>query len=597
MLSEDAIDNLVQPIVERQEAINLYVILKIARAIKEIGEIIPSDVYKLERILKAGADVREINKELARLTKLQIEDIKSLIKTAAADSYLETKPFYDYSKKPYIPFEKNEELQKFVSAVAEQTSGTYKNISKAQAFMLRDPKNPKILKPTPISETYQSVIDEAVQSVTNGGIDYNTAIRRELKQLIESGLRKADYQAESGRYHSQRIDTAVRRNVLDGIRAVNQGVQDETGRQFGADGKEITVHEYPAPDHAPVQGHQFSNYEYDRMQVGDCFTDVKGNCFAGFQRAIGTLNCRHLAFSIIIGVFSTTYTDEELKEKLEKNEKGYTFPNGRHLTMYQCTQEQRRLETEIRRAKDGHMIAKEAGDMKLAEEYKAKVGKYTNQYKAFSAACGLTPKMQKTRVKSYGNKKAVDKSNESGIIKETNKSPITQITDKAIERVPNLKIQGYSDEQSKFIQQQHKELLTYARDKNSSNEAAFVFRNDLSDRKEFLGTDDKLDFGTSLTGMGDDIFVMHNHPRNGSYSDRDVRFLLEYDNVKALSIVMNNGGVELLIKTKDFNMNEAKVAFKRAYKKHVKNNTGMEIDKAIAEFLKKYKEGLEWIKK
>lgn len=401
MLSEDATDNLVQPIIDRQEAINLYVVLKIAHAIKEIGEIPPSDVYKLGRLLKSGADVREINKELARLADLQVKDIKKVIKAAAADSYFSAKPFYDYRKKPFIPFEKNKEIQNIVSAVAEQTAGTYKNISKAQAFMLRDPIDPKILKPTPTSEAYDSVVDEAIQSVTNGGVDYNTAMRRTLKQLTDSGLRLAEYQAESGRFHSQRMDTAVRRNLLDGIREVNQAVQDETGKRFGADGKEITVHEYPAPDHAPVQGHQFTNGEYDKMQVGDSFKDVKGKFFYGFERAIGTLNCRHFTFSIIIGVFDPTYTDKELNDKLIANQKGYTFPNGRHLTMYQCTQEQRRLETKIRRAKDGYMAAKAAGNTELAKEYKAKVGKYNNQYKTFSAACGLKPKMEKTRVQGY----------------------------------------------------------------------------------------------------------------------------------------------------------------------------------------------------
>ena len=401
MLSEDATANLVQPIIERQEAINLYVVLKIAHAIKEIGEIPPSDVYKIGRLLKSGADLREINEELARLADLQVKDIKKVIKTAATDSYFSAKPFYEYRKMTFIPFEENEEIQKIVSAVADQTTGTYKNISKAQAFMLRDPMNPKKLIPTSTSEAYDSVVDEAIQSVTNSGVDYNTAMRRTLKQLTDSGLRLAEYQAESGRFHSQRMDAAVRRNLLDGVREVNQAVQDETGKQFGADGKELTVHEFPAPDHAPVQGHQFTNLEFDKMQVGQSFKDVKGKSFYGFERAIGTLNCRHFAFSIIIGVFDPTYTDKELNDKLIANQKGYTFPNGRHLTMYQCTQEQRRLETEIRRAKDGYMAAKAAGNTKLADEYKAKIGKYTNQYKAFSAACGLKPKMEKTRVQGY----------------------------------------------------------------------------------------------------------------------------------------------------------------------------------------------------
>ncbi len=421
MLSEDALESLVQPIIDRQEQINLYIIAQIARVIKEIGEIPPSYVYRLERMIKSGGDVLKINKEIASLAALQVDDIKRIIKTAAKDIYLDAKPFYDYREMPFIPFEKNEELQKIVSAVAEQTENTYKNLSKAQAFMLRDPKNPKNLVPTPVSKAYQSVIDEAVQANKMSGINYNTAIRRSLQQLVDSGLRVADYQSESGKYHSQRLDTAVRRNVLDGIRAVNQEVQDETGKQIGADGKEISVHNFPAPDHAHVQGHRFTNAEYDKMNEGKDFVDVNGTHFDGFPRAIGVLNCRHFAFSVILSASTPNYSQEELDKILAENEKGYTFPDGKHLTMYECTQEQRRLETAIRHAKDGAITAREAGDDVLENKYRAKVAKYTKQYKAFSEACGLSPKTGKTYVKGYGRKKAVDKSAESVIIKESEK--------------------------------------------------------------------------------------------------------------------------------------------------------------------------------
>ena len=100
MLSENALDNLMQPIIDRQEAINTYVVKTIAQRVKEIGTLKPSDVYKLERILKSGADVRKINKEIARLTGLNEKQIKQLIKKVAEDAYIDTKPYYDYRQKP-----------------------------------------------------------------------------------------------------------------------------------------------------------------------------------------------------------------------------------------------------------------------------------------------------------------------------------------------------------------------------------------------------------------------------------------------------------------------------------------------------------------
>lgn len=419
MLSDKAIEKLIQPIINRQININNYVIGIIAKRIKEIGEILPSDLYKLEALMRSGNDVQKINKEIAILTNRQISDIKHIIQEVALDSYIDMKRFYDYRMIPFIPFKENVELQKVVKSIAAQTSNTYRNLSKSQAFMIRDLKNPKILRPTSISDTYKTIIDEAVQANQTAGIDYKTAMRRSLRQLVDSGIRNVSYNTESGRVYTQRLDTAVRRNILDGIRAVNQGVQDETGKQFGADGVEITVHEYPAEDHAPVQGHQFTLEEYAKIspatsiqsdnsidtshyeKTDDVLFDVEGRQYEVFERKIGTLNCRHFTFSIIIGVFPPNYTDEELQQILDRNEKGYELPNGKKLTLYQCTQKQREMETKIRWAKDGQMAAETAGDNELANEYQAKVNKYEAEYREFSKACGLTVKHAKTYVYRY----------------------------------------------------------------------------------------------------------------------------------------------------------------------------------------------------
>ena len=403
MLSQDAIENLVQPIVTRQQKINEFVIEIICKRVKEIGQLLPSDLHRLERLLKMGGDVKKINEEIARQTGLQVKDIKALIKEVALDGYMDAKPYYDYRHKAFIPFVKNIALQNIVNAVATQTAEEYINMSKAQAFMIRDLKHPKNLIPTSISKTYYSVVDEAIQAVQSGVLDYNTAMRRTIQQLADSGIRRIEYNPESGRRYTQRMDTAVRRNVLDGVRAVNQGVQDEVGKQFGADGKEITVHSNPAPDHAAVQGHQFSNEEFEKMQSEDniSFKDTKGREYEHFDRHIGTLNCRHFTYSIIIGFSNPNFTDAQLKKIVADNEKGYTLPNGKHLTMYECTQEQRKMETAVRYAKDGQMAALEAGDEVLAKKYQAQINELTNKYNSFSKACGLSPKPVKMRVAGY----------------------------------------------------------------------------------------------------------------------------------------------------------------------------------------------------
>ncbi len=401
MLSENDIEKLIAPIVDRQEAINDYVIRKIALRVKEIGNLLPSDVYKLERLLKSGADIRKINQEISRLTGLQVKAIKDLIKTVAKNAYLDVKPLYDYRGIKQPAFDKNANLGRLVRAVANQTANTYVNFAKAQAFMIRDMANPKRLIPMSLSKTYYSVIDEAVQANQRGVIDYNTAMRRTMTQLVDSGIRHVEYNAESGKHYTQRLDTAVRRNLLDGVRAINQAVQDETGKEYGADGKELSVHANSAPDHEPIQGHQFTNEEYEKLQTAQPFQDLTGRHFDPIERPIGVLNCRHFAYSIICGVNKPNYTLEQLDALMEKNKEGYTDSKGRHYTLYQCTQKQRDMETDIRRAKEKQMTLETSGDTKGAEAAKAAVVKGMRNYKTFSEQCGLAPKMDKTRVAGY----------------------------------------------------------------------------------------------------------------------------------------------------------------------------------------------------
>ena len=44
MLNDNAIDSLIQPIIDRQEHINIFVLTTIANKVREIGTLSPSDV-------------------------------------------------------------------------------------------------------------------------------------------------------------------------------------------------------------------------------------------------------------------------------------------------------------------------------------------------------------------------------------------------------------------------------------------------------------------------------------------------------------------------------------------------------------------------
>jgi len=399
MLSDVQIDNLIQPFVDRQQMLESYVINHIAKSIKEIGTISKSDIYKLQQLYKIGSNVRDINHEIAKVANIQEKSVKSMIKTVAVKNYMDAKPYYDYRRRNQIPPSQNEKLQNIIKITGEQTANTFKNIanSKATGFYIRDLKNPTQLTFQTVADTYQSAVDEAIQAVKTGVLDFDTAMRRTLKQLNDSGMRRIYW--DSG--YTRRLDSTVRMNVLGGLRQLNQQVQRQIAEEVHADGIEISAHSFSAPDHEPVQGHIFTLEEFDKLQNDMAFEDTYGNKFMPIRRPIGEWNCKHFTQAVIIDAHTPTWSLDDLKDISKRNEKGYTTKDGKHYTMYECTQVQRSYETAIRYAKEGYIMAKEAGNEKLMEYYKSRVSSLSAEYKQFSKDCGIKTQTKRASMSGY----------------------------------------------------------------------------------------------------------------------------------------------------------------------------------------------------
>ena len=399
MLSDVDIDNLIQPFVDRQQTIESFILNTIATRVNEVGTLSKTDVYRLQQLLKIGSSAKLINQELAKVLNIQEKSVKQMIKDVAINTYTEAKPFYDYRHKTQIPFEQNTKLQRTVKAISDQTANTFKNLSnsKATGFFIRDGKNHNVMKFQSITETYQSVIDEAVQAVQTGVLDFDTAMRRTLKQLNDSGIRRMYW--DSG--YSRRLDSTVRMNILGGVRQLNQQIQNQIAQEIKADGIEISAHSFSAPDHEPVQGHIFTMENFEKLQSEMDFEDVAHNKFSAIRRPIGEWNCKHFTTAIIIAKHKPVWTLEELEELKQANHEGYTLPNGTHLSMYECTQVQRNYELNIRQAKEGYLMSKTAKNEQLMEYYKTRISKLNREYNQFSKDCGLNKHKNRASVSGF----------------------------------------------------------------------------------------------------------------------------------------------------------------------------------------------------
>ncbi len=386
MLTDREIEAAYTRMRDRIDLVNAEYLKAVARQINAIGGLNASSIRKLAQMRIYRANVVKIKAALAKALNLSVQELQELLERAAREVYADADYMAVIRGRRLMQLEYNEPLKKYISAVSAQTEERFHNYSNT----------------TCIDENYQEAVTNAIDAVARGVTDYRSAIRDTMRKLGGDGLRIT---YESG--VTRRMDTALRQNVLDGVKQIQQEAQRLIGEEIGATGVELSAHPFSAVDHEPAQGRQFSLQEFSRMQAGQPFTDANGNRYDGFKRPIGEWNCRHFASYIILGVSPRRYTDAQLKAWKEANHKGCTI-GGKHYTVYEASQLMRQLETSVRRQKDIANLAKLSGDDKLRREAQAKIVNLKAQYKAVSEASGLKQRAERMVVEGYGRKEAAE---------------------------------------------------------------------------------------------------------------------------------------------------------------------------------------------
>lgn len=304
----------------------------------------------------------ELYNEILKQLDKSSADAEEIYTTAAKLAYKSTNKFYADQGIEQLPIQYQVALINFVLGVAAATRGNFTNISGTSVigFRVLDLDGKIIYRG--FKQQYHDLVDQGISDVATGQKDYGSAIRSAMRQTADSGIRFVDY--ESGT--SRRLDSAMRQNVLDGVKAIAQEVGERTGREFGADGVEIDAHNFCAPDHLPYQGKQYSNKEFEDIQLG-------------LERPFGFWNCRHTWYPIILGISPAAYSEEELQQMANQSMAKQEF-EGKVYTAYEATQLQRRIERAIRASKDRAVLAKAAGDQLTRKLEQARISQLQDKY-------------------------------------------------------------------------------------------------------------------------------------------------------------------------------------------------------------------------
>lgn len=597
MFTPTEIEALPSAMEQLYRSLQLNIMSDLTERLKANGEEITSAAdWQINRLYELGVSKDEIDSLIQSTLNVSDDEIDRIYDEVVKSGYARNEELYTSKGKEYIPYAENGQLQQLVKAVKNQTKSEYRNITGSLGFAVRNADN--TLSFTPLADFYQRTLDNGLMQIASGAVDYNTVLKKAVKAMTDSGLRTVDY--ASG--WSNRVDVAARRALMTGFNQVVAKVNEDNAEQLGTEYFEVSYHRGARPTHQVWQGRVYSKKELETV------------CGLGTVTGLCGANCYHSYSPFIKGIDTPTYSDEEL-DRMNEDENIPKEYNGRQYTAYEAQQRQRQLETAMRADRQKIELLTQGGaDYDTITGAKVRYFQRQDEYVKFSKAMGLPEQWERVTVdgkNALGSKlpkkaesvnritaESVAKSGKSGIIKEKSKKPITPITDKAISCIPKVDIEGYTEEQCLEIQKQHKELLKISKEQNDNKEVAFVLKNDVSKMitGPIKGTDEKIDFGSALQGK--DLFVMHNHPRNSSYSLNDIIEFIKNDSIKTFTIVKNDGNIEVLTKLKGYDRLSLLTELQRMEKKRIKTGSDSEYRKVIDKFLSKHQEGglFEWKK-
>ena len=399
-LNPQYLDSLPNALVDMYSLVEIDILEDMARRISTYDFFIPAAMHQNQKLQELGMVQEDIIKALSAMTGQTQQEIVDLL-TEAGEVAVEDDVEYYKAADVYKPEEINSEaLHKQLNAGLLQTQQAFKNITRTTA--------------NTATKQFENALDRAWVQINSGGMDYNTAIHRAIKDLSEQGIGSIAY--KSGRVDS--LEVAVRRAIVTGANQTAAKTQEVLADELGVDLVEVTAHGGARPDHAKWQGKVFSrngDVEIDGVK----YKDLRKATGYGSAGGLCGINCRHTFHPYVHGA-PRTWSDKQIKDLEKKN---ITY-NGENYTEYEASQIQRGIERDIRSLKR-QVAAIEAGGGDASAE-RAQLRKANKAYNDFTEQTGLKKQQARTKIGTPEAQKKVDKAQKTANVKQPTKKDIKE---------------------------------------------------------------------------------------------------------------------------------------------------------------------------
>lgn len=242
-------------IVEMYQKLNIDLSKTIIKKIKSLGDVSSytrSQIRTLE--LQGGKDILyktlEKTDGLTAKRKREITNLFNEIGEQAMKGYSNT-----YKLKG-LDYELSAESIQLLNKVIQSTNGELKNLTKSIAYASEN--------------QFISAVDNLYKEVITGAYDYSSAMKRTNTDLAQKGV---TLKTKDGR--NEKIEVAVRRNLMTSIHQTAQSIAKNVGDVIGANCVIIGHSDKCRPTHYPIDAVTMSIKEFEKYE----YLTEEPNCY------------------------------------------------------------------------------------------------------------------------------------------------------------------------------------------------------------------------------------------------------------------------------------------------------------------------------
>lgn len=402
-MTPELLDALPEELAELYRGLEDTLLKEICGRLNIAGQLNEVTVQDIRALRSHGIALEEIKRAIAETNKISMEKLDKLFDDVVARNQAYYTQLIDLAD---VTAPDKLVDQEEIYAIYQQTKGELRNITQSMGFVVRQGRHKVLLPP---GKAYQHALDMAVMEVESGVFSYNQAISKAVKDLAKQGvcvardkngkLIKNHVQWQSG--HVDHLDVSVRRAVMTGVNQVNQKYREQSMDYLETDLVETTAHVGARNtgsgyfNHESWQGKIYHWRKYGNKHRGK-YPDFEDVCGMGQGGGISGWNCKHSYWPYLDGIMEPTYSKNDLDAMKAENHK-FTF-EGVEYNGYTGTQQQRKIEREMRKQQRILTAQKAAGLKADAKNTRILIKRLSEEYTEFSKAAGLPEQMERMRV-------------------------------------------------------------------------------------------------------------------------------------------------------------------------------------------------------